>query len=514
MGIGKFSAIVLAVLVLLASGIYASGFENSGIGMKARGMSGAYRAIADDWTAAYYNPAGYAWILDDQFGSAFAFVHHRDEIVPDVRWGGVYDRGIFNDRVNYNNHQILSNPSAGLIFRLPGTGDSVVASPDGSSGLSGSSMVFGLSAYQRFDQNITWRLFQPSPSYNDSIAIPGDQFSTNLDVVTFQLTAAKVLVPEKLSAGIGLQLMRADLVYSNVYFRTNPITNSPSDPLYDDMQDYPYDRVSQWNKNNGTGWGFGLTAGVLLKVNEKMRAGFSANLPFSMTVSGEAQSEYYMPNNPDLASSGGYTPGTVQGLFISGGVVKPNYDFEASLDLPPSFGLGVSYQATERLLVALDAEYTMWSAYEGLEFEYSEATNLFGPADTSAMARDFFSSNVSAAADWDNAAKLMLGAAYEIPQFLTPDLGLTVVGGVSADQSPARNSKQLTPQFIDTRNKFGLSLGGIVHIQRWDLGFVTSYTKQQQGDINRFAMDDEFVSFPGDYKAETYETILSFNYRF
>ncbi len=503
MGIARFSAIVLTVLVLLASGIYASGFENSGIGMKARGMSGAYRAIADDWSAAYYNPAGYAWIWDNQLGSAWAFVHHRDEIVPDARWGGVYERGFFNDRINYNHHQILTNPSGGILLRLPVAGET----------------VFGLSAYQRFDQNITWKLFQPVRSYSDSVSLPGDQFSSNLDVVSFQVTAARELVPEKMSIGIGLQLMRADLVYSNIFFRENPITNTPDEPIWDIMQDFPYDRIPQWNKNVGRGWGFGLNAGIVTKVNEKLRAGFSFNYPFPITVSGTAQSEFYLPDNytqwHESDSAQVNNPGTVGQLFLSGAVVRPQYDFEVDLDLPPSFGLGLSYQATERLTVALDAEYTLWSQYEGLSFTYTNATNLFGPADTSELVRNFFTEDVSAPADWANAAKIMVGLAYEFPKFLTPDLGLTVVGGASADQSPTRDSKELTPQFIDTRNKLGFSLGGIVHIQQWDLGLVTSYTRAQSGEANVLKMDGEsFASLAGDYRAETYETILSFNYRF
>ena len=39
----------------------ASSFRTDGIGSRARGMGGAYVAIADDTTACYWNPAGLAF---------------------------------------------------------------------------------------------------------------------------------------------------------------------------------------------------------------------------------------------------------------------------------------------------------------------------------------------------------------------------------------------------------------------------------------------------------------------
>ncbi len=505
MGIARFSAIVLTVLVLVVSGASASGFENTGIGMKARGMGGAFRSVADDWTAAYYNPAGYAWIWDNQLGSSWGFLHYRDEIVPNVRWGGVYERGIYNDRVNYNAHEVLSNPSAGIVIRTPVFGET----------------VFGLSAYQRFDQNISWTLFKPLPSYSTNAALPQDQYSTNLDVVTFQLTAAKELVEDQLAVGLGLQLNRGDLIYSTVYQRHNPITNSPNNPLYDIMQDYPYDRVTQWSKVDGYGWGFGLNGGLLYRVNEKLNVGVNVNLPFSISIDGDAQNIFYLPENEDLwrnADSAAIgNPGTVGQLFLSGARVHHVAEFETDLDLPASLGFGVSYRANDNLTLAFDAEYVLWSSYEGLAFTFLDGPGdegLTGPADTAAIARNFFTADVSAPVDWSNAGKVALGMSYDIFEFLGPEVDLTLVGGVSADQSPARDVDQFTPQFIDTGDKYSFNAGAIFHIERWDLGIVTSYTKQPDLTLTGVKMADTFERFPGDYSAETYETILSFNYRF
>ena len=73
-----------------------------------------------------------------------------------------------------------------------------------------------------------------------------------------------------------------------------------------------------------------------------------------------------------------------------------------------------------------------------------------------------------------------------------------------------------TPQFVDTGDRLGLNFGFVTHIDRWDFGFVTSYfdhpdLKTGLVDVNN---DDIADSFPGEYRASTYETVLSFNYRF
>jgi len=119
--------------------------------------------------------------MDNQLGAYYSFMHYRNEIVPSYKWGGIYETGIYNDRVNYNTHEILSNPAIGFVTRLPIWGETVV----------------GLSAYQPFDYNITWDMFFPLQAYNDSVGLPGDQFRNNLDVVAFQVTAAREFSEEK-----------------------------------------------------------------------------------------------------------------------------------------------------------------------------------------------------------------------------------------------------------------------------------------------------------------------------
>ncbi|MEW5993807.1 MAG: outer membrane protein transport protein [Candidatus Zixiibacteriota bacterium] len=489
-----------AVLVVLVGWIVApvsgAGFDYAGIGTKARGMGGAFRAIADDWTAAYYNPAGYALALDNQLGGAVGLFHLRHELNPNYRWGGQYEPGAF-DPTCFNRHEILSVPATGFIVRLPVWGET----------------VFGLSAYQTFDYNITWELYQPLGGYNPNVEAPEDQYQNNLDVVAFQLTAAREFLEDQLALGVGIQVLRGDLVFNNVLFREHPLAGVPGwDP---EIYARPREKIQVLNYNNGRGWGGGLTAGALWTLNETVRVGATVRFPFQITIKGEALSAHIMPDAESLwkdhSSPEVKNPGSVGHLFLAGEVVNMYGDFETVLRLPPSVGLGVSFTPTERLTIALDAEYTFWSRFDGFKFAYTNHQVPVGPADTSALVRNFLTADVSFPVDWNNTVKAMVGASYDVNPHLT------LIGGGLIDQSPADDSKQFTPLFVDTGTKFGFSGGFIVHIDRWDLGLATTYLHYPDLEVAApadFGVDEDFVMFPGDYKADSYETLLSFNYRF
>jgi len=493
----RFAGGVLFLLALCSTGLLASGFENTGLGTTARGMGGAFRAVADDWSAAYYNPAGYAYIVDEHLGASVGFVHLRNEVTPDYvqadAYGNEYGWGFANGLTIFNYHQILNNPAAGLVLRLPVWGET----------------VFGISAYQPFDYSIGWELYSPEAAdftaYNDSITdYPGNTFKNDLDVVAFQITAAREFSEDQLSIGIGLQVLRADLLFSDLTLRSNP-------------RPYPYserprDRIPELSKNEGKGWGFGLRGGLLYKVNDKFNVAFTAYYPSEITIKGEAYFSYYLPLSTELARDANIT--AIDRIFVEGGVFGLTSEFEAKLKLPPSAAVGLAYQVTDKLLVSVDAEYTLWSQYEGFEFTYSNFSgfkNDENADDDHRAEMDFFTADLSNPVDWDNTIKAALGIKYDYNDVLT------LLAGGSFDQSPSDGSPEVTPHFVDTGDKLGFNLGGMLHINQWDVGLAFSYIDYPDLDLRGLTdvnEDDKFDNFPGVYKASTYETILSIGYRF
>ena len=491
---------VLLLSVLICSQVLASGFENTGLGTTARGMGGAFRAIANDWTAAYYNPAGYAFLMDNQLGADVAFFENRHQLKPayaaEDAFGNTYGWGIVNGQEVYNFHRVLNNPAGGLTVRLPFWGET----------------VFGFSVYQPFDYNIAWRLYDVEGSamqaYNpkaDSL-MPSDHYKNDLDIVAFQLTAGREFIEDKLALGIGLQVLRADLWFSDLTFRANPRSHPVSDR--------PRDRVPEFTKNDGTGWGFGLRGGMLWKFNDKLNVAVTAYLPFDITVDGSTDYTFIMPKYPDQ-SIDEVNMSAEDLLFVKGEDVVLSSDFKSKIKLPASFGLGLAYQVTEKLTVSLDAEYTMWSHFDGLEFAYTNFTGLRRTPDTVSggyrnLEEDFFTTSLSNPVEWDDAGKVALGLMYDYSETIT------LLAGGSLDQSPARDGK-LYPQFVDTGDKYGFNGGAIFHVNRWDVGIVQTYINYPDlgvGGLDDLDNDGNFDNFPGEYEANYFETTLSVVYRF
>jgi long-chain fatty acid transport protein len=492
MRIARLATLVFTLLAIIPLGLHASGFENTGLGTTARGMGGAFRAVANDWTAAYYNPAGYAYIVDNQLGGALALFNLRNEITPDYAavddFGNEYGWGIVNGQTVYNYHRVLNNPSAGFIVRLPVWGET----------------VFGLSAYQPFDQNITWRLYALDGSlltaYNPDAVnnrlVPSTHYQNDLDVVAFQLTAGHEFIENQLALGVGLQLLRGDLHFRDLNFRDNPREGT--------VADRPRDRIPEFTDNSGMGWGFGLRAGLLYKLNDQLDIGVTGYLPFDITIDGNTDFTFVMPYIEPL-QRGDIAADSPDTLFANGQIARFQSDFKAKLRLPASFGGGIAFRPTEKLLVALDAEYTLWSHYDGLAFDYSSFLGV------SSIETEWFTQNLTSPVEWKDAGKVALGLSYDIAD------QLTLLAGGSADQSPSRDSREITPQFMDLGTKYGFDIGGILHINQWYLGFATSY--YDYPDLNVQGLtdpngDNVFDNFPGEYKAQTYETVLSVGYRF
>jgi long-subunit fatty acid transport protein len=251
------------------------------------------------------------------------------------------------------------------------------------------------------------------------------------------------------------------------------------------------------------------------KASEKLNVGLTAHIPFELTISGDHTSFYAMPKNSSLwqhtDSAAIANVGTVGQLFASGSMVTVTSDFDTKLTLPTSLAVGLGYQLSEKMHVAFDAKYTLWSAFDGFEFEYENFVGLSGPADSADVAREFFTSNINYEVDWNDAFTLSLGAIYDVNPTVTALLGGTL------DQSPAEDNQDFSPIFMDTGTKYILNGGLIFHIDRWDLGVSTSYTSYPEETVDvpsDFGAEEDFYTFPGEYRGDGYETVLSFIYRF
>jgi len=505
MGAIRFFLLLCLFLIMVPAYVFGGGFTFDGIGVKANGMGGAFRAVADDWSAAYYNPAGYYQIQDNQFAFNTVFFHNRYWITPNVFWNGTrgerYETGFFNGQEIANKHAVSHRLQGGILARFP---------------LLENETVIGFSIIPLYNQNQNWELMQLIPAHDNSASFPSNQFGIKLDATAYQLTFASGFMEDRLSVGVGLSLVRADLIYNNISLRNNPMP-AP-------LNDRPHDKIPEYYRNEGDGVGYGFRIGLLYDITDRMKFAATYSAVSSIDISGRSQFEFYMGENPNTTV---YITSQQweELLFMVGEVIEIVSDFETTLDLPATFGGGIAYEVNDRLTLSLDAEMVFWSKFKGFDFDFSnfEAApgldyfrNTGYLTDTTYdRAQNMFFTDLTAPIAWKDAGRVMLGVNYKTTDFL--DLR----AGFAADQSAVDwdNPGGVTqiPQFFDLGTKYSYSFGFSFNIDVWSLEFATIYTHQPDyaTNLKLYQDGDELMdNITAWYSGDNYRTVLGFNYRF
>lgn len=100
----------------------------------------------------------------------------------------------------------------------------------------------------------------------------------------------------------------------------------------------------------GTSLSVGFNLGLLYKVNEKWQLGLNYRSNALMKLkNGKAQFD---------------VPSALADSF-------PNTAFTSSINLPYCLSLGLAYKPVQRLILSMDINYTGWSGYDTLKFDYA-----------------------------------------------------------------------------------------------------------------------------------------------
>ncbi|MEI6748700.1 MAG: outer membrane protein transport protein [Bacteroidota bacterium] len=106
------------------------------------------------------------------------------------------------------------------------------------------------------------------------------------------------------------------------------------------------------------------------------------------------------------------------GIDLSKGV-KAEYDLEVGMKLPMSLGYGMSYKATEKLMLALDVEWVNWAkAFDKMEIKLTNgsSTNVNTMIGSSVLNIDF-------PLKWKNTVIVKIGGEYAVTKQFTMRLG-------------------------------------------------------------------------------------------
>jgi long-chain fatty acid transport protein len=459
---GVIPLVIFLCFLLGGSAFGGGGFALPGVGSKALSMGGAFRGLADDWSASFWNPAGLALLPKSEFSADLYTFNFRPEYTAKVEFGQdgyVYSVG-YEDATLYPEDRVVFLPSFSGFYKF--------TQMEGFSG--------GIAFFVPYRLQSRWDVYKPPDEYGNTVPYPEFDHETNILIWDLHPTVAKDFMEGKLSLGAGLSIQRANFELRRAVL-TPTIFPRP----------YEYFPVDWFLKTNG--WGVGLNIGILYKASPKLQLGFSYRSPVNIKLKGDLDLEMYYP--------------TVDAYYEGGTYKYSDGDFETTLPLPGDLGIGVAFKPLERLTLTLDVNSTNWSRLDKLDTK-----DLFLAEDTSGYYPSVKKSVLLF--DWDNVTRVSLGGEYLFGE------NLFIRGGYFFEKSPIPNST-FTMLFPDVGDKNCFNVGIAYRLNSFELGYnyelvahktrvVTSMVDQNQ--------DGLFDNLPGDYKMTLHSSCFSLTYHF
>jgi len=298
----------------------AGGFALSGVGSKAIGMGGAFRGLADDYSAAYWNPAGLARQEGTRISLTGIAIIARPEYVPALPIPG-YRLGKIKPK-----DEVALAPNISILRRTGG-------------------LNLGLTIYVPYGLSASWDLYDLPQGYGNTIAYPEYDWSSSLRVVDIHPTVAKSFLAGMVSVGAGLSVQYGDIKLQKVILESL----APSPTGYFVI-----------NSNmEGSGMGIGGNAGVLLKPLPFLGVGISARSGITMDIEGNTDLELYLPR--------------------SNSVLTSSPKSKAKLRFPPDVGLGVAISLPLLPTITADVVWTGWSSLDSVKVEMDGSDPLGKP---------------------------------------------------------------------------------------------------------------------------------------
>jgi len=475
----KFIIPLGVFLILVASEAVAGGLALTGVGSRAISMGGAFRGLADDWSACYWNPAGLAYLDKSEFNGMLTIISPKPEYTPNIVLKSTdraneYSIG-FKNGTNWYTHDVNHKiPNFSGFFKFPGMAD----------------FTAGVGIYVPYGTGAVWDIFDLPNGYNTKVSYPEVDHKSEFDVIDFHPTFAKQVMEGKMSIGLGVSIQKGDIFLQQMV----PTQFSTAAPV-------PWNYFFTNMELDGSGWGYGANAGILYEVNEDLRVGVAYRSPTTLKLEGKASLDLYMPYNPglvDLYDSYGTHNDSLTANYFRGNVLSAEPDAKADLKLPADYGIGVAYLATEKLTITADLNYTDWARLDFVPINFDGVSPLGTAADDDTLKTN-----------WDSTVRISAGLEYKY----SPKLAFRA--GYFRDPSPIPD-ETFTPTIPDigTKNSFNAGLGYDVGTFRIDYNFefiqfsdrsIASTVTDPSGGLENHA---------GDYKMKIYANFISITHQF
>jgi len=385
----------------------AGGYELAGVGAKALAMAGAFRGIADDWSAMYWNPAG----LVGQENSVYAdlkILYPMVWVTPNVTSGYPGYEGYRNGVEHSTAEKAYPAGSFGLTYRK------------------NDDMTLGFSVFAPAALGAEWKGLFTGPPYGYHNTEPYTELGwfSDLKVIDIHPTIG-YRVNDQLSVGLGISIQ-----YGIIELRS-PNTVPSGAP-------YPFEHFYVDATLEGSGMGYGFNVGMMYKMTDAMNIGLSYRGPTTIAIEGEVKQTLYLPNAPGL----GLADPSKAHLF-NGGTIEVEPDGKADFPLPMDFGAGVAYQATRNLTVAFDVTWTNWGDVDIVTIEVDGNSPTGEPSENSELVLKY-----------EDTIKFSFG----FDMLVNAEHDFHIVGGYYFDPSPIPDGS-LRPSIPDVNDKNNISVG-------------------------------------------------------
>lgn len=429
---------VLLSVCLLSSMALANGLNLNSLGTKALTMGGAFVGLADDFSAIYWNPAGIA-----QFDRKYIGFYGTD-IIPSGSYTMTVVDPVFGPITVVNAETQFTHYLSGMAAYYHPLSDR---------------LVFGLGVYIPSGLGASWN---GADFANISMGETYDWMS-KVGIITFA-PALAVKVNEKLYLGAALNV---NYGMFDIAMHAGAVANPAPPPDEVDLGQY---------EESMTGWGYGATFGVLLRLSEMFSLGATFRTQSTVKFSGEA---------------------SISNLSFLGW--SDTSKVEREVTWPVWLAGGAAFKPMENLTLTADVQWTQWSKIDVME------TTFVDPVWAAMMEA---SGDDKRPLHWKDALQIRFGAEYRTKS-------IVLRGGYYWDpsQAPDRTMNVLLPSYdfhVATLG-FGYSLNGI-HL---DFGIEYLMGKERTVPLERVLTDPEWESaMPGDYTMKIIVPTLSIGYRF
>jgi len=397
----SFKLTLLCAAVLSASAFAServeipSSFNPVGSGARALGLGGSFIAMADDATAASWNPGALTQLRTTELAVAYSFTSLTEDNTSTESPKLSGEQTVDSNDINY------------LAFSVPCGSETC-----------GKNMVFSVNYQRLYDLSRNWNMQQDLDD-NDYFSQIRESVGYNQQGDLSALGLAYALqVTENFSVGIT----------ANFWFDGGPNDDWTLSTYKQEVglqSNEPYGErnlVDNKNEFEGTNFNVGALWQIFQEDETKLTLGAVYKSGFTADYTQTAAYQIYndFPENPDFST------------FFEGEIT-----FEQKLEMPASFGLGLAYQFSDNFTASVDVYQTLWSE--------------FVLTDSEGVKRSPLSNKPIEGNEIDDTVQIRIGAEYRIiSQEFGDNFIIPIRAGAFIDPAAAEGGSD---------NTYGVSVG-------------------------------------------------------